>query len=403
MEDKIIQKWLDDKIITEEQSVKMLASLKESKTENRSNRIIYALSSIGALFFGLGAIFFMASNWDTMPDFLKTSILFAVTFGFFAAGYILKYLKANLPKVGYSLIFLSTILFGVSLMLLAQIYNVNADNHTLILFWIIGILPVAYGFRHQLTAYLSAVLFYIWLITYLVEVLDNVSRGNEQIGYLVITILISASVLMLKFADVHHLTTRFRELASAYTNVGIIVGLGTLFVTTFDIYPNDYILSTYTGLNVLNLLPVNLAVMIVFLLIAGFTSVGFAGAYYYLKVKDMPMAVLNGVLILVLIVAMLVGFVPASLANIVWVTNSLFLFGTLFWIWLGYQKENSAYINFGYLILFIFLMAKYFDFFWELFDRFIFFTIAGLILLAGGIWLEKNRKAINAKFHTKDE
>ena len=45
-----------------------------------------------------------------------------------------------------------------------------------------------------------------------------------------------------------------------------------------------------------------------------------------------------------------------------------------------------------------FVLTKYFDLFWDLMDRSLFFIVGGLILVFGGIALEKKRKEIKKDF-----
>jgi uncharacterized membrane protein len=42
-------------------------------------------------------------------------------------------------------------------------YNINANNHTLVLIWLIGILPLVYAFESEPIAALSSLLFYTWI------------------------------------------------------------------------------------------------------------------------------------------------------------------------------------------------------------------------------------------------
>lgn len=410
MDDKIIQNWVEEKIVTAEQAVKMRASLSRTKSEKRSNNIILSLSSIGALFFGLGALFFMASNWDLMPDFIKTTILFCATFGFYTGGYILKYQRANFPKVGYSLMFLSTILFGTSLMLLAQIYNVNANNHTLILIWIVAILPVVYGFRQKLVGYLASVLFYAWLLTYLIEVFDRIdASGSFDSAFIIFLIIImSCSILLIKFAEVHGLSERFKDLGTPYRGLGLIAGLGTLFIMTFDIYPDDRYysrsLAEVERLSIFEQLPSEIKAPLLLILLVTIVSLSVSGTYHFLKTNSRSQLVANFLMFLMVIVPVNGLFVTDDWTGVSFLANVLFPTIVIFIIMLGYKRENSAYVNYGYLLLFIFLLTKYFSWFWDLFESFIFFSLAGLILLGGGVWLERNRRNINAKFkHKNDE
>ena len=114
--EKQIQEWLESGTITQEQAQKMLADVDQKSKEERSNKFIVAISTIGAILLGIGAILFVASNWREIPDLMKVLILLGSTFGAYYLGYLFKYDKKNLPKVGVSLFFLGALLFGASIL-----------------------------------------------------------------------------------------------------------------------------------------------------------------------------------------------------------------------------------------------------------------------------------------------
>lgn len=87
------------------------------------------------------------------------------------------------------------------------------------------------------------------------------------------------------------------------------------------------------------------------------------------------------------------GFVFATILNIL-----LFIF-LLLVILLGYRKKEDRYINLGILFLFIFVVVKYFDWFFDFLDKSIFFVSAGILMLAVGWFLERGRRAMISATH----
>ena len=90
---KQIQEWLESGTITQKQAQKMLADVDRKSKEERSNKFIVAISTIGAILLGIGAILFVASNWREIPDLMKVVILLGSTFGAYYLGYLFKYDK----------------------------------------------------------------------------------------------------------------------------------------------------------------------------------------------------------------------------------------------------------------------------------------------------------------------
>ncbi len=76
-----------------------------------------------------------------------------------------------------------------------------------------------------------------------------------------------------------------------------------------------------------------------------------------------------------------------------------FLFNTLLFglavaaIIYGFDTQNPAVFNMGIFLFVIAIITRYFDLFWGLFSRSLFFIGGGIVLLGAGILLEKKRRA----------
>jgi len=91
--EKQIKEWLELGTITQEQAQKMLSDVDQKSKEEKSNKFIVAISTIGSILLGVGAILFVSSNWREMPDLMKVLILLGSTFGAYFLGYLFKYDK----------------------------------------------------------------------------------------------------------------------------------------------------------------------------------------------------------------------------------------------------------------------------------------------------------------------
>lgn len=78
----------------------------------------------------------------------------------------------------------------------------------------------------------------------------------------------------------------------------------------------------------------------------------------------------------------------------VWVTvfNLFTLLILLGLILSGYRRKESWQINFGAIFLFIFILVKYFDWFFTFLDKSVFFIGAGILLFVVGYFMEKSRR-----------
>jgi uncharacterized membrane protein len=70
-------------------------------------------------------------------------------------------------------------------------------------------------------------------------------------------------------------------------------------------------------------------------------------------------------------------------------------------VWVGVTLRKSYVISQTFFWIAVYLLSLYFDFFWSLMDRSLFFMILGLMGLVGGFWLEKSRRKVLSLVHKK--
>ncbi|HMO78736.1 MAG TPA: hypothetical protein PJ997_01360 [Candidatus Paceibacterota bacterium] len=63
-------------------------------------------------------------------------------------------------------------------------------------------------------------------------------------------------------------------------------------------------------------------------------------------------------------------------------------------ILLGYKRKEEWLINMGVIFLFILILIKYFDWFFDFIEKSIFFILAGILLFVVGWFMEKGRRKI---------
>lgn len=82
-----------------------------------------------------------------------------------------------------------------------------------------------------------------------------------------------------------------------------------------------------------------------------------------------------------------------KLLNVILINLSLLSF-SLSLIFYGYEETNLLLYNFGVGIFILFIVTQYFNYFWSMLNRSIFFMIGGLILLLCGFFLERKRSLL---------
>ena len=391
VDEKQIKQWLKDGTITSKQAQKMLVDSSKYKKEQRSNKFIVTISTIGSILVGIGAILFIASSWQVIPDILKVLILIGSTFAAYFIGYLFCYQNKNLPKVGASLMFLGALLFGATILLIAQIYNINANSHLLVLIWLIGVLPMVYAFASLPIAGLSSLLFFIWIG---LLVFRNIDFGRAYGDFFALPVLyIAAGITLFAAGGLHYFYKKFSGVARIYRLAGIKVILLSLFLLTFRLFSGNYdgfnirenaIISSQfrVGLVIFSILAILLTVI----------------NWFFNKTEEISMIEHPTNLALTVFV-LIFFFFPSATTNIyVLLFNIIFVGLLVLMLYAGYRREDMRLINLGVFWLSAFIIFKYFDFFWKLLHRSLFFIIGGLILVLGGIALEKKRRELKKKF-----
>ena len=388
-DEKQIREWLESGTITQEQAKKMIADVDQKKKELGSTKFIVAISSIGSVLLGLGAILFVASNWQKIPDLTKVLILLGSTLSASYLGYLFKYDKKNLPKVGAALFFLSALLFGASVLLIAQIYHINANAHSLVLIWLIGVLPLVYAFRSEQIAALTSVLFFLWVGLFIFR--NGIFGENSFISFPVI--YLSTGTLFFSIGGLHYFKPEQIKIARIFRIAGLKIAMLSLFLLTFTAFSGDIMFSLEAKVDGGS--PQLMTGIILFSILA---IIGLTINLFFNPSQSKTNSFENGIALGLLVFTLLFFFFPVESNVYTIIYNLLFAGLTLFLIYIGYQRSDIKIVNTGIFWISILVLAKYFDFFWNLIDRSLFFIVGGLILVLGGIAMERKRRQIKEDF-----
>jgi uncharacterized membrane protein len=163
--------WEQKNIINAEQGNAILSLYKLKRIEPRRKMdMVKVLTLIGAIFVGVGVIFFVASNWQRIPAHLKTILIMAVTIFTLYMGYFFSYQKEGFINLGKSLLLLASLFWGGTIALIGQIYNIPvSQNWFIMLVWAFPIVPIAIFFDNEYVHILASALFLIWNFLYTVN------------------------------------------------------------------------------------------------------------------------------------------------------------------------------------------------------------------------------------------
>ena len=120
-----------------------------------------ALAILGSVLIALSAISFVGANWDAIPKLLVFALLLAVIWiSLFAAG---RAFDRNAPILGHALALLGAAMFGITIMLTAQTFNLSSFRNTAVFIWALAALGVSLAVSSRPVMILATLLSALWV------------------------------------------------------------------------------------------------------------------------------------------------------------------------------------------------------------------------------------------------
>ena len=375
--EKKISKWVEKGLISKEQALKILEDIKTEKIKSHRNKMYITFYTIAAVLIGIGVISFVAANdwiiklFMNAAAFIKILLMLLTTCLCFWGGYIIGYEKQNFPKLGKTLVFISTILIGATYALIGQEYNINANNSAFIFIWLISILPVGYIFKASAVNMLSIIL-YILGVTYFYS---DIAIDEGLTWTVFIPFIIGISLYL--FGNIPVVLEKYNNFSFSYKIVGLAPIFFTFMVLIFSVEKSYKLISPYY------IAPV------IFLIILSILNYFKTNNYKdnLLKIETMFMSSILIFILTILLVDIPQGIIML-LANIAIIT--IIYFGFHY----GYEFERERIVVLTNWFLIIYLSLNYCRWGWNLLDKSLFFILGGIILLVILTVLEKKRKNI---------
>jgi uncharacterized membrane protein len=347
-------------------------------------RIIVILVTLGAILAGVGIILFVSANWQVIPRPWKLALFLAMVITILLPGYWLKYEK-NFPRAGGALLLVGALVFGAAVFLVGQQYHMPVDDPALLIWWLIGIIPLAY-FTRSRAILTIAILIALLGLGYKTSDWLNVSSQT----YAFLPFYLMLGLVLYGLGSIHQRFDRLRFYTSRYQSFGLTLIFIVLYIFSFKFIYGDSIPLDLKSLD----LPA--AFVRAFHISAALAIICAVGSFAIdVTRKRLSYIFSSDLAIIVFFVAM--GYValflpfqnPASYA----VLFNLVLFaGIVGLVFLGYFRGRSYFINIALIFFGIAVVSRYFEFTWDLLPRSVFFILGGVLLLGGGILLERLRR-----------
>jgi len=376
-----IDAWQKEGLITSRaaQILKERYRAKESAIEEttKRRRLVATFIILGIVFVSLGVILFFADIWKFIPDYLKLFIIIIPMWFAYQQGFFFKFYKDH-PKVGSTLILLGTILFGYALFLNNRVFELGFTLDITILIWAIFILPIGYFAYSKHTLILTLVLISVFLGLRATEWIDLRTRSE-----LYIYLYYFFGILVYSLGIVHNQIKKLNTYKGPYQIVGGFLLLSSIYLLTFfDTIPQGFFIT-------LDIIRDLKHILIIASCALGFLLVELG----FRKRRQHILAVQIYSLLIALILGALSIFGFFKGLDLI-VFNTLFLGLIIGLIIVGVNTREISLINLGIIFFIIDITSRFFDLFWGLLPRSIFFILGGAILALGGAYLEVTRRKL---------
>jgi len=386
-----VERWRQERLIGARHAAALLKryGLPTDARERgwRLGRTVSILAILGAILVGIGIILLIAANrqeFDIARGFKVALIMGSAVF-LYLVGYVLKY-ELPFPRVGGAIIFLGTVFFGAAVFLIGQVYNVQANDPRLLLYWFVGVIPLAYVTRSAAILTLSLLVASAGLGMRAATWLEHTHSG-ELAAIRTIPLYVMLGVLFYFLAPLHERFERLRGLHHPLPLAGLVAVMVGLLLLGFRAFFDD--------LHHQDIPDMPTSLLRMYAVLTALAVAAIASALYVSRraLGTLPQEAAAAIVLVGLAFATL--YVPFKEANAyVVLYNALLLaviFGTMA---IGVASGREGYINISLAFFAVLVIARYFDWGWGLYERSLFFMGAGALVLATAFLLEFYRRRL---------
>jgi len=378
---------------------------------NQGSRLVTIALIVGAVLVGLGVILFVGSNWEHMARILKVVVVIGAILSSYIGAWYFKYEPGNRPKLGSALMLLGSLLYGAGIWLISQIFNFDTTLSQGLFLWAAGTVAVTLVTKSQPNAILMALLVPAWNLSQYNFTHDSsyIPIGSifPFIGSMIAAMWISAKVrsraatyvLLLgaliwvgalsgtfwagmivfgAFLFASHLWLRDKSdlLAGPFLYMGAVSGLIGGLMATFDKSGTDILVSQF-----------NLAVLMALAIVPCFKVAEQRTAHQAELLGCLGFAIASP-----LISHFTGDLLKASFGNLMLLAMLVSL------VVAGARLHKGALVNIAIVFGVIDIICRYFDMFYSMLDRSMFFVFGGIVLICAGAIAERNRRRLMGSF-----
>jgi uncharacterized membrane protein len=204
-----LDRWLSNGWVSDEGRAAILADIGKS---GREFSLASALAILASVLFGFAAISFVAAHWDEMPRLGRLALLLAsIWAGYGVAGWLA---ARGHDVFADAAILFAVAMFGASIMLISQMYNIDGNPPDGVLMWWIGAFFAGVLLRSNPALALALVLVCVW------SFMESSERNDVHWPFLIGWAAVTAAFVWQRWRPGLHL--------SALALSGFVVSLGYL-------------------------------------------------------------------------------------------------------------------------------------------------------------------------------
>lgn len=391
-----IEAWRAENLISDELAEILSDRYRSSDAQNRSfslGRLSSILAVMGAILVGLGVVGLIALNWEDLSDNAKLVLLVVCTTSAYLLGWCVAYC-IGYYRIGMALILLGAILFGASIHLVAQSFNVEVNHPNLVTVWFLGVVPIAFVTRSYVVLALAIILFLSALGFRAQGWFIEDADFSPVTLYGLIAYLIAGGALF-SLGRIHARLGGFRHFARAFEVWGFAIAVPIAFILSSislwresdafgsRISPTEFVYMEY-WITVICLVAIALSGMVLM------ARDRFAGG----QRAERSSWELAGVLT-ILGLALLAYIGAYAEFNQIWIVFNIVLFaGIIAMINAGLRFGRGYLINISFILFGITVLTRYFEIAAVLgiLDQAISYIFSGIILIALAFSLERARR-----------
>ncbi len=419
LKEEILQ-WQTEGLISEELANRLTAHY---PILSQGNRTVTIAVTLGAVLVGLGIILFVGTNWPDMPRLVKVVLIITAVIGSYLGGWFCKFEPGNRPRLGSALLLLGSLLYGAAIWLLSQILNFDTNLVEGLSIWALGTAGVAFVTRcrsvtlllaalvtslnlslyaasgnpsdpfalNTLLAFKNTAVYFASTLTTLLLCARARSRSALYVllaGGLIWTLVTSqlSWIALLSYGTILYcahfcLKGRFDLLSEPVLYMGAASALTGCFISTLD--------KSGSGFGSYKFMVINAILLFVVMALA---MVGKAAFRQDRHISAPAIAEVSGGLAM-LLVGLVAAQCPSEAPRLV-LCNLLLVSSLVGIIAVGIRQQKAALINLSIVFVVFDVIARYFDVFFSMMDRSLFFVLGGMILISLGAAAERNRRKL---------